>query len=91
MAILAQIAGGDMPEERMGKEGPYQVPTSNRDRMAAIKMMFELDGAFERAKKETAAKGDAFASMSERQLRMAFEHGDENDEAADGGVHGTGD
>ncbi len=74
--ILASIARGEMPEERMGKEGPYTVPTSNRDRLAALKMLGELDGDFERAKKAAVPKTDEYASMSDRQLELALQEED---------------
>lgn len=70
--LLARIARGDEREEKVGKEGPYEVSPSIRDRLAALRMLAELDGDIERAKRAAAAPAgdDRWAAMSERQLRL---------------------
>ena len=68
--LLSRIARGEETEEKVGKEGPSVVAASIKDRLVALRMLGELDGDFERAKRTAATKDDdEFAGMSEAQLR----------------------
>ncbi len=71
LEILGRIARGEETEEKLGKEGPVQCTPAIRDRLAAIRMLAELEGDIERAKRKAASPddGDEFAGMAPDDLR----------------------
>lgn len=75
--LLARIARGEEQEEKVGKEGPFTVSASLRDRLAALRMLAELDGDLERAKRiakepdEDDSSNQSTAAL-ERQLRIQW-------------------
>lgn len=77
MELLARIARGEETEEKMGKEGPSVCAASIRDRLAALRMIAEMEGDLERAKRQAAGdqgNDDCAAKSEEELVREAAAH-----------------
>lgn len=72
--LLARIARGEETETKVGREGPVECAPAIRDRLAALRLLAELDGELERARRKAAGEGehdDDTAAMSPSELRKA--------------------